>query len=136
MINISDAWYRVSAKALIFNEQWQFLLCKESDGVWDLPGWWLDHGESPNECIIRELQEELWCEVTWIDKKPSYFITAHKPASVKKPWIANMCYHVVLKNLDFIPSDECIEMRFFDLEAISTVPVMENVIAFVKEMKR
>lgn len=136
MINISDAWYRISAKALILNDQWKFLLCKESDGEWDLPGWWLDHGESPTECIARELQEELWCEAVWIDTNPSYFVTAHKPASKKKPWIANVCYQVILRDLDFTPSEECTEIGFFDSDSIVDISVMPNVTALAKEMKK
>jgi hypothetical protein len=49
-------------------------------------------------------------EVLYIEKKPDYFITAFKPESKTRPWIANVFYKVKVKNLDFTPSDECIEI--------------------------
>jgi len=35
-MEIKQAWYRISVKALIYNEKWEFLLCKEDNWVWDI----------------------------------------------------------------------------------------------------
>ena len=96
----------------------------------------MDHGENPRDCIIRELREELGCEAIWIDGRPSYFITIDKLASKKKPWIANVCYRTILKDFHFTPSDECVEMRFFDTKSVANVPVRENIAALVEQMKK
>lgn len=43
MAEIRNRFYRVSVKALILNEtRDKFLLCKQGNGVWDLPGGGLD----------------------------------------------------------------------------------------------
>ena len=97
MIDINDAWYRVSAKALIYNDKWQILLCKESNGTWDIPGGWLDHGENARDCIKRELIEEMWLEVTSISSSPVCFATASKESSKSRPWIWNICYKALNK---------------------------------------
>ncbi|MCR5412449.1 MAG: NUDIX hydrolase [Patescibacteria group bacterium] len=51
--------YRLSAKALVYNENKQFLLIKEVKGIRDFPGGGIEYGETPQEAIKRELSEEL-----------------------------------------------------------------------------
>jgi len=51
--------YRVSAKALIYNENKQFLLIQEKKGIRDFPGGGIEYGETPQEAIKRELSEEM-----------------------------------------------------------------------------
>lgn len=130
-MEIQQAWYRISAKALIYNEKWDFLLCKESSWVWDIPGWWLDHLEKPDVCIIRELKEEMWLDVLSIKKNPKYFVTAHKVESKTRPWLANVFYEVKVKDLNFTPSDECVEIGFFNTETINNIETFINVKEFI-----
>lgn len=133
-MEIKEAWYRISVKALIYNEKGEFLLCKESNWTWDIPGWWLEHWEKYDKCLNRELQEEMWLDVIWISKSPNYFITAHKPNSKSRPWVGNICYEVKVKDLYFTPSDECIEIRFFSPEEIKNINTIVNVAELVKQM--
>jgi 8-oxo-dGTP diphosphatase len=135
-MEVPKAWYRISVKALIYNEKWEFLLTKEDTWVWDIPGWWLDHWEYYDICIKRELEEEMWLEVTWIDKNPKYFITAHKPESKTRPWLANVFYEVKVKDLNFIPSNECIEIGFFNLDHIEGMNTIVNVKEFINFLKK
>jgi len=134
-MEIQQAWYRISVKALIYNEKWEFLLAKENNWTWDIPGWWLDHWENFDVCIKRELQEEMWLEVVWIDKNPKYFITAHKPESKTRPWLANVFYEVKVKDLNFRPSDECVEIWFFNIDNINNINTIVNVKEFVNLLK-
>ena len=54
----------VSVRALIFNEQKQLLLVKESSlGTWSLPGGWCDLFETPSEAIIKEVIQEAGVHV-------------------------------------------------------------------------
>lgn len=114
-MEVQKAWYRISVKALIYNEKWDFLLIKENNWLWDIPGWWLDHWENFDVCIKREIEEEMGLKVISIDKNPKYFITTHKPESKTRPWLANIFYEVKVKNLNFTPSDECVEIGFLIL---------------------
>lgn len=133
-MDIKKAFYRVSVKALIYNDEWEFLLCKEDNWVWDIPWGGLDHWESIEICIIRELQEEMWLEVTHINSIPKYFVTAHKTESKTRPWLVNVFYEVKVKNLNFTPSDECIEIKFFNKETVKNVNTIVNVDEFIKQL--
>jgi ADP-ribose pyrophosphatase YjhB (NUDIX family) len=56
---IIDALYRVSAKAVIVQDN-KILLVKENiHDWWGLPGGGVDHGESASEALHREITEEL-----------------------------------------------------------------------------
>lgn len=57
-----NTFYRVSIKAIIRNIQGEVLLVKEKDDSWSLPGGGLDHGETPEEALARELYEEAFIE--------------------------------------------------------------------------
>lgn len=56
----SDYLFRISLKAIIFNDRGEILVVKERDrDWWDLPGGGIDHGESIKEALARELNEEV-----------------------------------------------------------------------------
>jgi len=76
MRQMPDCFYRISVKALILNENHEFLLIRQEDGRWDLPGGGLDFGESPHQCLERELQEEMGLSPKYISGSPSYFFSA------------------------------------------------------------
>lgn len=55
-----DFLFRVSLKAVIFNDAGQILVVKENDrDWWDIPGGGMEHGESLKEALARELHEEV-----------------------------------------------------------------------------
>lgn len=56
---LKDCFYRISVKALILDSEKRFLLVREDNGFWELPGGGLDHGEEPHACLKRELFEEM-----------------------------------------------------------------------------
>ena len=131
MDNIPNWFYRVSAKALILNDEKKFLLVRE-ERWWELPWWWLEYWETPQECIKRELVEEMWINVIDVKVNPSYFITVKKDNWV---WIANAIYEAQI-NIDelsnFKPSDECLEARFFDINETQNEKLFPNVREFLK----
>jgi len=132
MENIPKNFYRTSVKALVLNDQKQFLLILQSDGRWDLPGGGLDYGESPEEGLRREVREEMGIEITKIEKRPSYFYTAIVNPS-RGVYSSNTVYEVQLDSLEFIPSDECIKIGFFTLEEASKLTLFPTAQAFMKE---
>ena len=126
MNEIPECFYRVSVKALILNEaRDKFLVCEEETGIWELPGGGLDWGATPQEDLPREIDEEMGLTVTKIADNPSYFITDQ--TMNRKAWIVNVLYETELENLDFTPSDECVNVKFVNREDIATMNVFPTI---------
>lgn len=54
----------IAAFGFIFDEQNRILLCHRLDyDLWNLPGGTMETGESPWECVVREVKEETGLEV-------------------------------------------------------------------------
>ena len=134
MSEIPNWFYRTSIKALILDENKKFLLTRE-EKWWELPWWWLEYWETPQECIKRELNEEVWINVIWVNENPSYFITAQKANWI---WISNVIYETQI-NMDeiknFKPSDECLEIKFFNKEEAKKEKLFPNVEKFIEQYK-
>jgi ADP-ribose pyrophosphatase YjhB (NUDIX family) len=57
--DIDDCLYRVAARVLVVQNN-KILLVRETDGGWwALPGGGVDHGESIESALTREIEEEL-----------------------------------------------------------------------------
>ena len=127
--------YRVSAKALILDDNKNFLLVRESK--WrELPWWWLEYWETPQECIKRELLEEMGITVKSVNDNPSYFLTTIKENWV---WISNIIYETKVDLddiLSFIPSDECLEVKFFDVNQAKQEKLFPNVKVFIENYNK
>jgi ADP-ribose pyrophosphatase YjhB (NUDIX family) len=98
-----------------------------------LPWGWLDFWENPQEWIKRELAEEMWIESKSISKNPAYFITCKNR---KEIWIANIIYEVqvdIKDVLNFTPSEECQEVKFFTKEEAEKEQLFPNVKEFTKQ---
>jgi len=126
MNDIPNCFYRVSVKALVLNEtRDKFLLCKQEGGRWDLPGGGLDWDVTPQEDLPRELMEEMGLKATYIANNPSYFITG-RSTTHPEIRIAHILYETKLENLNFTPSDECIEVRFVNKDDVEGMKLFER----------
>jgi len=130
MLNIYNNFYRTSIKALILDDGKKFLLVLEKNGLWELPGGGLEYHETPHECIIREIKEEMNLVVVHINRQPSYFV---KALNIDGQWKTSVIYETKVKNLLFNPSDECIEYRFFTSEDALKENIYPIVREFIKE---
>lgn len=124
-----QCYYRVSVKAIVVDASGRFLLARESNGKWELLGGGLDHGEDPLEGLRREVFEETGLEVLSVSDTPKYFTTS--PRQDKGSFIANVVYEVTLKDLDFTPSDECQELRFFTVDEAKKEALFPNIHALL-----
>lgn len=123
-----QCFYRISAKALILDDDKKFLLTKENNGKWELPGGGLDFYETPQNCLVREIKEEMGLYVTFVSNNPSYFLTSQKDDGC---WIANIIYIVNVKDFNFTASDECIEIKFFNKKEALNENLFSNVVDFI-----
>ena len=70
---IPDCYYRTSIKALELDSEKRFMLIQEADGKWELPGGGLEFGETPHECLRREINEEMGVDIITIRSAPLTF---------------------------------------------------------------
>ncbi len=108
-----NAYYRVSVKALITNDEGKILVVNERGLGWDLPGGGLDWGESAGDTLKRELLEELGCTAE-IDEYPCLIA----PSSAKEYdrhvlWIV---YKAKIKPEEIQKTDEVSEFAFVSVE--------------------
>lgn len=126
-MEVRNCFYRVSVKALVLNEaKNKFLVVKEPDGRWELPGGGLDWGVTPQEDLPREIEEEMGVPVTWVAARPSYTLV-RKSSDHDDLWILNIVYRATLEHLDFTPSDECIDIAFVDKTDVAQMNVFPQV---------
>ncbi len=62
-------------------------------------------------------------------EQPSYFFTSTNRKGVN---IVNVLYETTLKDLNFTPSEECIELGFFTLDEAKTLQTFPNIQSFLK----
>ena len=129
-MNAPDCYYRVSVKALVLNDKKQFLLFKEHDDIWDLPGGGLEFNEDPTEALKREIAEESGLTLINIAKNPSYFVSSQRDGY--STYLANIIYSAKLYDYNFKPSQECVEIGFFDTNSIKNTKVYSSVTKFAK----
>ncbi len=120
--NFPDSFFRVTVKGLCYKDG-KVLLLKESEKLsnkWEMPGGGLDFGEDIIACLKREIKEETGLVVTQVSKQPVYIWTWRFENSRHMDWYYSLvlAYRIELENLDFTPSDECVEMRFFSKEGL------------------
>ena len=122
-----QCYYRVSIKGIVINGDGRILLSREDNGKWEMLGGGLDHNEDPVSCLKREIFEETGLNVLGVSACPKYFLTAPRTGTTITTYIANVVYEIQLENLDFTPSDECQELRFFSIDEMAQVVLFPNV---------
>lgn len=122
---IEECHYRISVKGIVIDDDGKVLLTREDNGMWELLGGGLEHNEDPIEGLKREIAEEAGLEVNYISPAPLYFLTM--PRFQKAGFVANVIYEIKLADLNFTPSEECQELRFFSVEEMASLKLFPNV---------
>lgn len=122
---IPNRYYRVSIKGLILDESREkFAVTLEDSGWWELPGGGMEWGETPEECLRREIREEMGLEITEMKPFPSYCVFCQ---NTKGRWATNIIFEIKVNNLNFTPSDECREIKFISPSEIDSINAFRNV---------
>lgn len=101
----------ISAFAVIFDKEGRVLFCHRRDhDLWNLPGGGLEAGESPWQCVIREVEEEVGLIVK-IDRLAGVY---HKPD--KNLLVFSFVCSVVGGHLE--TTSEADEIKYFSLTEI------------------
>ena len=127
---VPDCFYRVSIKALILDStRTKFMIVKETNGKWELPGGGLDWGQTPQTDLPREIAEEMGLETMLVADRPSYFITFRHDRT--GTWCANVLYEASVRDFDIVPSRECSEIRFIKPSEVPET-AYSNLVEFAK----
>jgi len=115
----------VAVGAMILNDKGEVLLCKRSQntnnerGCWEVPGGAVEFGETLQDAIKREIQEELGVELDLLeqfpaanhiipsDKQhwvPTTFLARLKPGNTPKIMEPEKCDGIDWFSLDHLPS--------------------------------
>ena len=116
-ITRSDYLYRISLKALIYNNTGQILVVKEINRTyWDLPGGGMDFGETIEFSLKRELYEEVGYKG---DLRYQLF-DASDEMYIERINANQICFYfrVWPENFDFIPGEEGDEVMFINPEEL------------------
>lgn len=71
---IDDCLYRVAARILVVQDDKVLLVKEADDDWWALPGGGVDHGETIESTVVREVEEELGVSASEV---PSDFQIVH-----------------------------------------------------------
>lgn len=97
--SVPSTFYRVSVKALVFDPEARLLVMQNRDDTWELPGGGWEHGETLEQCLERELLEELGVGIRSIDMTTIHPCVGHAP-DARYPWL-KLALNVELASHDF-----------------------------------
>lgn len=113
-----NAYYRVSVKAVIKDNYGRVLLVKEHNDYRVLPGGGIDHGESVQEALQRELVEEVGSDIRVKSANNVGVITFY--THTHKAWFMWLIFEVTLDNINKIKTSNNIE--FVDIKTLKNSP--------------
>lgn len=112
---IDDCLYRVATKAFVMDGD-KVLLVKEIPEMWwGIPGGGVDHGETVEACLVRELTEELGvtADALSTDFKLVYYTIGTIVNGIPR---MNLFYKVSMPASSLKPTDEIAEFGWFTHE--------------------
>jgi len=112
-----NTFYRVSVKAFITNDENQILVVRENQDWWDLPGGGLDHGELPQDCLKREIYEELGVKDVQVGEI-AYSKTLY--LDQKDAWMIWIVYKAKLNSSSFTFGDGVTDAKYIDAQELES----------------
>jgi len=107
--------YRVVAKALITNDEGKILVVKEGQDFWSLPGGGLEHGETAQECLRREIREEIGIEYPQIHE---IVYSTNVYLDQRDMWMTWIVYKASIDTDGFVYGDGVTDAKYIALDSI------------------
>ena len=83
---LPSPFYRVSVKAIVLDRHGHLLVLQNRDHTWELPGGGWEHGETLEQCLRLEIDEELGVGVQGYDETQIHPCVGLSPDS-RYPWL-------------------------------------------------
>lgn len=126
--NFPDAFYRVSVRGVMIEDNKILLGRHGEDGTWETFGGGLDFGEELHDALKREILEETGCEISYISEKPILALPHIVHNKRDLDWFYNFpIYYEVrfdVSKVDF--SLQYSEIKWFTLEEIQSLNLFEG----------
>jgi 8-oxo-dGTP diphosphatase len=126
--------HKIIGVAVIWNEEKQILIDRRlpqgtMGGLWEFPGGKIEEGETIQDCIKREIYEELGIEIL----VGEHLITInHSYAHLQVTLIAHHCQH-----LQGIPQTiECAEIRWVNLNELDKFTFPEANLEIISALQK
>lgn len=115
---LKSPYYRVSAKAIVRDDQDRVLVCADDTGTYELPGGGWEHGEGFEEALGREFEEEMGVAVESVGNFLfAYYGRGTYRGEVRQCLMLRVVAEVELGSFDFsYDEDEVTEVRFVTRE--------------------
>ncbi|MBD2666875.1 mutator MutT protein [Richelia sinica FACHB-800] len=131
---ISNPPHKIIGVAIIWNDQGQILIDRRlpqgpMGGLWEFPGGKVESGETIQQCIQREIAEELGIEVT----VGEHLITIHHTYThLQVSLTVHHCRH-----LAGVPQAiECAEVRWVNLDELDNFTFPEANVEIIAALKK
>jgi 8-oxo-dGTP diphosphatase len=114
---IDNALYRISAKAIITNDDKVLLVHEKDTDWWGFPGGGIDYGETIHEALIREVNEELGVRPEHVTVDNALFFISIGSIIDGVPR-ANFFYHVTVPPAEIRPTEDVLEQKWYSLNEL------------------
>lgn len=121
---IPPSFFRVSIKLLVRNHENKALLVKDHLQTWCLPGGGWDYGETFDQCIRREIGEELGVGIKSYNPQPVGFWDGKSSKGDYRS--LKIVLAGELDSTDFIVTDEAVEVGYFSYEQMTTMSFTDD----------
>ena len=113
--------FHVTVKGLVFDDRGAVLFLKERGGDFDLPGGRLEHGETLEQCLVRECREEMGVGCRVLDRLPRFLWTAADKNGI---WRLMLCFAMEIDGREFIETEECVGYEFVAKRDFASKPLL------------